>query len=101
MTSPHFLVVPDDPDQPMEIEHPPSCPQHSQLTSVRSPVDNGYLCPFERAQWAAGLETFFGRDDDHVALFVAAGQEVRPGRHLIECGAGGLRLAGDVEDGAA
>lgn len=97
----HYLVVPDGPDQPMEIEHPETCKQHGRLVSVRDDIDQSIVCPFEEQQWRTGLEVAFGRVDEDVPLFSQPAERVAPGRYPIECTTEGLRLAAAVRGGAA
>lgn len=90
MSGEHFLIVPDDPDQAMEVEHPASCPQHGHVESVRN-FDDSYACPVEQEVREAGIEASFHHDTG-VPLFTTGRTSVLPGRHPIEFG---LRLAGE------
>jgi hypothetical protein len=85
----HYLVVPDSPDQAMEIEHPECCPQHGHLETVRH-TDHTYVCPFEEEVREIGLEASFDRLGNPVPLFMEAPIKVRPGRYPVEFG---LRFA--------
>lgn len=95
MSDLHFLVVPEDPDQAMEIEHPASCPQHGHIESVRT-FDGGYACPFEEQLRETGIEQSFRHAGLGIPLFSAGWITVLPGRHPVEFG---LRLA--CEQGSA
>lgn len=91
----HYLVVPEDPDQAMEIEHPECCPQRGHLESVRR-ADHTYACPFEEEAREHGLEASFDRYDNPIPLFLEAPLKVRPGRYPVRFG---LHIA--AEPGAA
>jgi hypothetical protein len=77
----HYLLVPDDPDEAMLIEHPKDCPQHGQLASVKTPED-AYVCEFERVQWETGLDCFFTSEADTHPFF-GDRKFLKPGRHAI------------------
>lgn len=104
MTDRHILIVPDSIDEPMELEHPVSCPQHGQPDPVRDQMDNSFACLFEQEAWCEGLETFFRTSREPDPFYLKA-VYVAPGRHVIERWDektgddwdGGLRL---VEGGA-
>jgi hypothetical protein len=86
----HYLLVPDDPDRAMEIEHPECCPQHGHVEPVKT-FSGSYACEIEREVREHGLESSFDRYD-HPPMFLEAPIKVRPGRYPVEIG---LRLAAE------
>lgn len=82
MSDQHFLLVPESPDEAMEIEHPQSCPQHGQRETVYT-AEGDHACPFEYVQWERGLDTYFSVDGDTHPFF-GVRKKVTPGRHPVD-----------------
>lgn len=80
MTDHHILIVHTEPDDGMDVEHPPSCPQHGHDDSVFT-EDRAYACEIEFHVWSAGLDSYFHREHEPQQYGAAL---VAPGRHPIE-----------------
>lgn len=78
MIGQHFLIVHEQPDDGMDIEHPATCPTASRYGG-RVLV---HTCEVGRHEEAAGLDLFFHRDTPHPYAF--ASEKVSPGRWPIE-----------------
>lgn len=76
MTGQHFLIVHEEPDDGMEIEHPDSCP--TEL--IYDGKVKVYTCGVGRLEADLGLAYWFRRDPAAARL----GAYAPPGRYEIE-----------------
>jgi hypothetical protein len=80
MTDHHILIVHEHPDDGMDVEHPPSCPQYGHDDTVYT--DQGaYACEIEFHVSEAGLDSYFHRGPEperHDTVLAT------PGRHPID-----------------
>lgn len=75
MTGQHFLIVHDEPDDGMEVEHPAGCPTDTIYDFLTV-----HACDVGRVAWEDGPEEYFRRvpeEDDKR-------QYTPPGRYEIE-----------------
>lgn len=75
MSEQHFLVVHEESDDGLEIEHPDSCPTEA-IYGGRVEVR---ICPFGELDMEVGLEEFF-----HLVGTPGEGEAVTVGRHPSE-----------------
>jgi hypothetical protein len=97
----HFLIVHEEPDDGMDVEHPADCP----TTTIYDGHVLIHTCEVGRHVEAAGLDVFFHRDTPHPHAR-GDSEQVSPGRWPIEVWSertrypggweydGGLRLSG-------
>lgn len=78
-SEPHVLVVPEDPTDYLDVEHPETCPQFLE-TEVIWTQDDAYACQVEWHLDNVGAHTFFHRPGE---LGDTYSTEVEPGRYLI------------------
>lgn len=78
-SEPHVLVVPEDPTEYLDVEHPPTCPQFLE-TEVIWTKDDAYACQVEWHLTNAGADAFFHRPGE---LGDTYSTEVGPGQYEI------------------
>lgn len=78
MSEDHILVVPEDPEDPLAIEHPDTCP-----TYFRQPGVEAYECGVAYHEEATGIDWWFAHEDDDQAdsPYVT---KLAPGTYRIE-----------------
>ena len=92
----HFLIVHEEPDDGMDVEHPATCPTAS-IYDGRVLI---HTCAVGRLADEWGLDMFFRRDGDVAPAGRLDSEQVKPGRHPIEVGDDSdLRLVGGGRDG--
>lgn len=93
----HYLIVHEEPDDGMDIEHPPSCP----TKTIYDGMVLIHTCTVEQIVGDWGLDLFFHREGEepHPHAY-GDSEQVSPGRWPIESWEhdSGLRLAGGASD---
>lgn len=80
MTGQHYLIVHADPDDGMDIEHPPSCPTGTDYDGrVKT-----YTCDVGVIEAAGEVGLHFRRDEKFVDWSQMFSEFVPVGRHRIE-----------------